>query len=52
MATAERKPCFYAYAGSTWTTPYHNPTTRAKIEVYMRTHASECPHNAMLRENR
>ena len=51
MATADRKPCFYAYARCTWTTPDHDPTTRAKIEAHMRTHASECPYNLTLREN-
>ena len=53
MAPADRKPCVYANTGCTWTTPYHDLiTTRAKTEAYMRTHASECPHNPTLRENR
>ena len=52
MPTDDRKPCSYMYAGCTWKTLDHDPTTRAKIEEYMRTHASKCPHNPTLRENR
>ena len=52
MTTADGKPCFYAYAGCTWKTPDHDPTTRVKIEANMRNHASECPHKPTVRENR
>ena len=49
MAPTDRKPCVYVDTGCTWTTPDHDPTTRAKIEAYLRTHTSECLHNPTLR---
>ena len=58
MAPTGKKPCTYVDKECTRTTPNHaSKTTRkgaskTKTEAYARTHASECPNNPMMGEDR
>ena len=52
MAPGDRKPNVYADTGCTWTTPDHNPNTRAETKAHKKTHAFECLNNPTLRRRR